>query len=145
MTTIKSDKTVVNAPAERVFSKLSNLENLKSLLDRVPVESIPEDKRAMLENLEITSETISIPAGPVGSITLRVTDRLPHSLIRLEGEGSPVPMGMQLEIEPLDDRRCEVQVAVNLDIPVMLKPMVSGPLKKIVDQFSQVLTAIPFD
>ena len=145
MTTIKSDKTPISASAEKVFDRLSNLENLKPLLERVPADQIPADKREMFDNLQITADTISIPAGPVGNLTLRVTDRLPYSLIRLAGEGSPVPMDMQLEIEQAGTDRCSVQVAVNLDIPAMIKPMVAGPLKKIVDQFSQVLAAIPFD
>lgn len=145
MTTIKSDKTMISAPAEKVFGKLSNLENLKPLLENVPREQIPEDKREMFDNLKVTADTISIPAGPVGEIVLRVTDRLPYSLISLSGEGTPVPMGMQLEIDNKGPDRCEVQVAINLEIPAMLKPMVAGPLRKIVDQFAQVLGAIPFN
>lgn len=128
-----------------MFDKLSNLDNLKPLLENVPRDVIPEDKRDMFDNLHITNDTISIPAGPVGNIVLRVTDRLPYSLINLTGEGTPVPMGMRMEIESLGADSCEVQVAIDLEIPAMLKPMVSGPLKKIVDQFSQVLGAIPFN
>lgn len=145
MTTVKSEKSIVNAPAERVYDKLSNLDNLKPLLEMVPADQIPADKREMFEKLVITSDSISIPAGPVGDIRLRITDRLPHSLIRLSGEGTPVPLGMQLEINPVDADRSEVQVVINLEIPVMLKPMVSGPLKKIADQFVQVLGAVPFN
>ena len=145
MTTIKSEKTLIAAPAEKVFDKLSNLENLKPLLDKVPVEQIPEDKRELFNRVQVTEDCISIPGGPVGDIRLRMSDRLPNSLIQLAGEGTPVPMLMRLEIEPRGEEECEVQVSVALDIPVMLKPMVSGPLKKVVDQFAQVLGAIPFN
>ena len=145
MTTIKSDKAKVSATPEIVFEKLSTLDNLKPLLEKVPKDQIPEDKRDMFENLKITSDSISVPGGPVGDITLRISDRMPNSLIRLSGEGSPVPMDMQLEIEPAADGCSEVQVAINLEIPAMLKPMVSGPLKKIANQFVNVLGAIKFD
>lgn len=144
MTTIKSEKTIVHAPAEKVFDKLSNLDNLKPLLDKLPKEQIPEDKRAMFEQMNITADSITIPAGPA-NITLRITDRLPYSLIQLSGEGSPVPLGMQLEIEKKGENECEVQVIVNIEIPAMLKPMVAGPLKKVADQFAQVLGALPFN
>lgn len=145
MTTVKSEKKIIAAPAEKVFDKLSNLDNLKPLLERIPRDNIPQDKLEMFENLKVTADTITIPAGPVGAITLRVTDRLPYSLIRLDGEGTPVPLNMQLEIGSRGENECEVQIAIHIDIPVMLKPMISGPLKKIVDQFSQVLGAIPFN
>lgn len=142
MTIIKSEKKTIHASAEHVYDKLSNLENLKPLLEQIPKDQIPEDKRQMLEDLHITADTISLPAGPVGSITLRMADRMPYSLISMKGEGSPVPMGMQLEIDSKGPQECEVQVAVSLEIPAMLKPMVSGPLKKIVNQFADVLGAM---
>lgn len=145
MTTIKSERKIIAASDEKVFDKLSNLENLKPLLEQIPRDQIPEDKREMFENLKITSDTISIPAGPVGDVTLRMTDRMPYSLIQLSGEGTPIPLFMRLEIEGKGSEESEVQVSVSLDIPIMLKPMVSGPLKQIVDQFAQVLSAIRFN
>lgn len=144
MTTVKSDRIQIAAPAERVYEKLTNLENLRPLLENVPRENIPEDKRELFDNLKITSDSITIPAGPVGEITLRMADCMPYSLIQLVGESAPVPMMMTLEIDEKDAEACEVQVGISLDIPVMLKPMVSGPLRKIVDQFAKVLGAINF-
>lgn len=144
MTSIKSEKAIIPASAEQVFDKLSNLDNLKPLLEKLPVDQIPADKREMFDNLHITSDTISIPAGPVGEIKLRMTDRLPYSLIQLTGEGTPVPMNMQLNIDSKSPESCEVQVVINLEIPIMLKPMVSGPLKKVADQFVNVMGALPF-
>lgn len=145
MTTIRSEKTTISAPAEKVFDKLSNLENLKPLLERVPREQIPEDKREIFDRMSITADTITLPAGPVGELTLRMTDRMPYSLIRLAGEGTPVPMSISMELEEKGHQQCEAVVVAALDIPIMLKPMVSGPLRKIVDQFAQVLGAINFN
>ena len=142
---VKSEMIPVAAPANKVFEKLSNLDNLKPLLEKVPREQIPEDKRAMFDNLEITSDSLSIPGGPMGNIKLRVTDRMPNSLIQLTGEDSPVPMFLRLEIEDRGEQNCEVRVVISLEVPVMLKPMIQGPLKRIVDQFAQVLAAINFN
>lgn len=145
MTTIKSEKTPIAASAEKVYLKLSDLSNLQGLLDRVPADQIPPDKRDMFERLQITSDSIKIPGGPVGDITLMITDLMPYSLIGLTGEGSPIPLSMQMEINPTGHDSCDVQIGVSLEVPIMLKPMISGPLKKIVDQFAQVIRAIPFD
>ena len=145
MATFKSDKSIVNAPAETVYDKLSNLENLKQLLEKIPADKVPADKREMFENLQITEDTIDIPGGPTGAIRLRVADRLAPSLIRLAGEGTPIPLSMQLEIEPKGAEQSEVQVSLSMEIPAMLKPMISGPVKKIVEQFAQMIQAIPFN
>ena len=47
MTTIKSEKREINASSEKVYDKLSNLENLKPLLEQIPRDQIPEDKLEM--------------------------------------------------------------------------------------------------
>lgn len=143
--TIKSEKTPIAASAEKVYLKLSDLSNLQGLLDHVPADQIPEDKRDLFENLVITSDSIKIPAGPVGEITLTITDLMPYSLIGLTGEGSPIPLSMQMEINSTGSHSCEVQIGVSIEVPLMLKPMISGPLRKIVDQFAQVVSAIPFN
>lgn len=145
MATFKSDITLVQGSAQTVFSKFSNLENLKSLLERIPADQIPDDKREMFDNLEITSDSLTIPAGPVGVLTLRLTEKVEPTLIRLEGENTPVPVSLMLHIMPEGESNCNVQVEIDLAIPAMLKPMVSGPVKKIVDQFAQVMQAIPFN
>ena len=72
MSTYKSEKVELSASAESVYAKLSNLENLRSLLANVPAESVPDDKREMFDSIQITSDSISVPAGPVGDLTFRV-------------------------------------------------------------------------
>lgn len=144
MTTIKSERKPINASAEKVYLKLSDLDNLKPLLERIPREQIPEDKREMFDNLKITSDSITIPAGPVGEIKLMVTDLMPYSLIQLTGEGTPIPLVMQMEINETGHESCEVQISLSLEVPMMLRPMISGPVKNVVDQFAHVLSSIPF-
>lgn len=144
MATFKSEKIVINAPAESVFNKLSNLESLGDLLRNVPEDKIPADQREKLKDIEITSDTISFPGGPVGSVSLRLTEAVAPRLIRLEGAGTPVPLSMTLNLEELGADCCEAQVDIDIQIPAMLKPMVSGPLQKMVDQFAEMLHSIPF-
>ena len=81
----------------------------------------------------------------MGEICLMVTNLTPYSFIQLTGEGSPIPLSLQLEIEDCGSNECMVQVGVSIDVPIMLKPMISGPLRKVVEQFAQVIKAIPFD
>lgn len=131
------------APAETVFDKLSNLNGLGELIKNAPADQIPEDQRELLDQVTSTEDTVSFPAGPVGNITLRVTDRVRPSLIRLEGEGTPVPLHLELHIIPLTPETCEAQVEIDIQIPAMLKPMVNGPLQKMADQFGMMLRQLP--
>lgn len=148
MAEYSSDWTPMKGSAEVVYSKLSNLENLRSLLDRIPAETVPDDKRAMFEGLEITTDTITIPLGagaPMGALSFRKDRCQEPTLVRLIGVGTPVPLALEMHIRPVDDQTSEGQVVVDLNVPAMLKPMISGPIKKVVSQFSDVLKAIPFN
>lgn len=145
MTTIKSEKTPINASAEAVYDKLSNLENLKKMFENIPADKIPEDKREMFESLKVTSDSIVIPTGMAGEITLRVADKLAPKLIRMEGEGAPVALSMQLAIEPDGADKCEIEVSMSMEVPAMIKPMITGPVKRAMNQFAQLLQTIPFN
>lgn len=144
MAIYSSGDIVLQAPVTTVYDKLSNLENLKSMLDKVPADRIPEDKRQMFENINITPDTIEVPGGPMGNLVFRVTERKAPSKIRLNGEGIPIEMALILNLEPLSDNTSNAKVDIDINIPAMLKPMVGGQIQKIAEQFGQVLGAIPF-
>ncbi len=143
MATYKSEVVSLAYPAETVFGKLSNLEGLGDMLRNVPSDKIPADQMAMLEQVRITSDTISFPGGPAGDVTLRVAETSAPTLIRLEGAGTPVPMSLALHINPITPDTCETHVQIDIKIPAMLKPMVNGPLQKMADQFAQMLRQVP--
>ncbi len=144
MAVYKSNEVALTASAEKVFSKLSNLEGLGEILKNVPDSMIPDDKRQMLEQITVTNDSISFPAGPVGALTLRVVEKIAPSLIRLEGENSPVPLSMSMHIYPTGEDTSDGQVEIDIKIPALLKPMIGGTMQKMVDEFSQVLRSIPF-
>ena len=144
MTTYSSEEITFNAPAEKVFDKLSNLENLKSLLEKVPADKVPEDKRQMFENIIITPDTIEVPGGPMGNLIFRLTDKEAPSLIKLSGEGIPIALALEMHIKPLTENSSSGKVDINIDIPAMLKPMVGGQIQKMAGQFGNILSAISF-
>lgn len=134
----------LNASAENVYSKLSNLENLRSLLEKVPADSIPADKRQMFDSISVTADSITVPGGPVGALTFKVAEKVEPKLIKLTAEGAPVPLTLAMHITPLSADSCEAYVEIDIAIPAMLKPMIGGTIQKMTDQFGQVLRSIPF-
>lgn len=144
MAKYSSGNIKLNGSAQAVYDKLSNLENLQGMLNKVPADKIPEDKRQMFENIKITPDTIEVPGGPMGNLVFRVTERKAPSLIKLNGEGIPVEMSLALHIEPINSESSSANVDIDINIPAMLKPMIGGQIQKIADQFGDVLGAIPF-
>lgn len=145
MATYKSEEITLSSPAENVFLKLDNLEGLGEMIKNAPADQIPADKKEMLEQIAVTRDTISFPAGPMGAITLQKTESINPTLIKLEGMGTPVPMSLSLHILPLGEESCAATIEIDLQIPAMLKPMVNGPLKKMTEEFARMLRAVPFN
>lgn len=143
MANFKSETVTLGSPAESVYNKLSNLGSLRELLANMPADKVPEDKRQMLENIEITDDTITIPGGPAGAITLKMAQKTPFSLIRMEGEGTPVPLSLMMHLNSMSGSACEASVEIDIKVPMLVVPMIKGPLQQIVDQFAQVLRSIP--
>lgn len=144
MATYKSDEVALKASAQSVYDRLSDFESLRGLLAQVPEESIPADKKEMFDSIRLTDDSIELPGGPVGSIRLRVVEKTPPSCIRLKGEGTPVPLSLQLDLQPVDESSCRARAKVDIEIPAMLRPMIAGPMQKMTEQFAQVLRSIPF-
>ncbi len=145
MATYKSQVVSLAKPAETVYDKFSNLENLGNMLRNVPTDQVPADQLQLLEQVKVTKDTISFPGGPAGEVTLKLAECVAPTTVRLEGYGTPVPLSMTLNITPLTPESCETYVQIDIQIPAMLKPMVNGPLQKMADQFAQMLRQIPLD
>ena len=144
MATYSSGSVNLNASADNVFKKLSNLNNLQSLLNNVPADRIPADKREMFENLKITEDSIEIPGGPMGSLTLRMVEKVEPTLIKLAGEGLPIALSLSMHITPESESSSKANVDIDIDIPAMLKPMIGGQIQKMASQFGDMLGAISF-
>ena len=134
----------LNGSAEAVFNKLSNLQNLRDLLDKVPADKVPDNQRAMLENLEITSDSIVIPGGPMGALTLKMVEKIEPELIKLNGEGLPMALSLAMHIKPESETKSSANVEIEIDIPAMLKPLIGGQIQKMASQFGDMLGAISF-
>ena len=147
MAEFKSETRRLRASAERAYDKLSDFDSLREMLTHIPEDKVPADKRAMFDAVEITSDTLTIPlgqAGPVQQLVLRKDNCRRPTLVRLVGVGTPVPLALEMRLEPDGDDACEATVVIDVNIPMLLRPMVSGPLQKAVNQFAEVLSCIPF-
>ncbi len=145
MANFKSNEEMMAASAEAVFNKFSNLEALGQLIKGAPADAVPEDKRELLDQVKVTPDTISFPGGPAGEVTMKLAELEMPTLIRMEGVGTPVPMSMALHIRPVDETQCGVTVEVDLKVPALVAPMISGPMKQLVAQIASMLRTIPMN
>jgi len=140
----KSREAVIQAPVEKVYERFSNPENLRSIIDNAPADRIPADKLEQLKNVKITPDSITLPGGPTGAVTLRLDHCVEPSLIRLKAADVPIDIALELHLAPAGPDTTNAQAVIVADIPMMLRPMVKGPLQQVADKVAELFTAIPF-
>ncbi len=148
-----SSVKTVNAPVERVYSTLSNLENLRPLLDKAQndeklKEKIRESGQAdaldALANIQLTSDSVSAPAAMIGSVSLTIVEREENKCIKFVTDKSPIKGTLWIQVLPLTDTTSKMKLTVDADIPFMLKAMVGSKLKNGIEQLASGLAMIKY-
>lgn len=131
-----SKPTVVNRPAAELSEKFADFRVMQQSLDELDA-----DQRARVGDVAFTEDTIKITTPQVGEIVLLAVERTPE-VIRLQAEGSPVPMGLEVKFKPVGDESTEVSGSIDVDLPMMLRPLVGPALQKAADQFGELFARL---
>ena len=126
---------------ERVYGKLSDLNNLESVRDRL--EQVKGKLEGKLEDLAFDQDSITIKVQGI-SLTLRIVEREPMKCIKFEGEKSPVPMNLWVQILPVSEEEAKMKVTVRAEVNMFMKAMVSKPLQEGVEKIAEMLSMIPY-
>ena len=134
----KFESTVrqINAPQERVYEMLSNLQNLERVRNR-----LPEDK---LQGLEFDSDSVSVEAPMVGRLALQVVEREEPKTIKFEATQSPVPLNFWIQLLPVTEDTCKMKLTLKADLNIFLRGMVQKPLQEGIERAADVLRNIEY-
>ncbi len=127
-----SKPAVVNRPASELSGKFSDFRQLQAALDNLDAA-----QKAKVGDVAFTEDSIKISTPQVGDIVLKAVERTPEH-IRLEAQHSPVPMNLMVDFKPLTDNSTEVTGTIDVDLPMMLRPLVGPTLQKAADQFGEL-------
>ena len=136
MAEYKSSPVAVGKSAETIYDKLTDLAGLEEAIRNIPQDKVPDDKRELLDNIRVDEDTLVIPGGPTGNVTLVKADCVRPTLVSYEGVGTPVPVMLSAHNAPTGPESSEITVEASLQVPAMLKPMLNGPMQKLVDQIA---------
>lgn len=120
-----------------VYRNLSDLSNLEKVRDR-----IPEDK---VKDFSFDKDSVTVSVDPVGLLTLRICEREEPKCVKFETAQSPLPFNLWIQVLPVTETTSKMKVTVKADIPLVLKPMVSGPLQDGVEKIADALAQIPYE
>ncbi|HTL82318.1 MAG TPA: hypothetical protein VL651_11460 [Bacteroidia bacterium] len=118
MTTIESDITAINNSQENVFNFLSDFNNFGKLMP------------SSVTDWKCTKDTCSFKVSGMAEVALKIVSTTPFEKIAMESNGGKVPFPFTLDalIKKTGDNSCTGQLVFNADIPIFIRPMVTGPL-----------------
>ncbi len=131
-----SKAVTIPMPVADLAAKFSDFRDLQTRLDE-----LPEEQRARVGQVSFSQDTITITTPQVGAIELRAVERTPDH-VYLQAEKSPVPMRLEINFAPKDADHTEVSGAIDVEIPMMLKPMIGPTLQKAADQFGSLFASL---
>ncbi len=133
-----------------VYSRFADLSYLSTLRERIKdpavqqqlATQVPADKLAKaeeeLQKLEFDTDSVKIDS-PMGKIVLRIIERDEPKLIKFEGEGTPIPLNLWIQLLPEGECATKMRVTVGADLNVFMKPMFGKQIQKAADGLANML------
>ena len=120
-----------------VYRSISDLSHLEKVRDRVPTDKVKE--------FVFDADSVAVNVPPVGEIRLRIVNREEPKCVKFETVQSPMPFFLWVQMLPVTETSSKMKVTVEAAIPLMLKAMVSGPLKDAVEKVAEALASIRYE
>ena len=127
----------IDAPQQKVYETLSNLQNLERAKDRLPAEQ--------LQNLTFDNDSISIKVAPVGKIAMRIVEREEPQTIKFESVESPLAFNFWIQLLPVGAETCKMKLTIRAELNPFIKAMVAGPLQEGIEKMADMLQSVKYD
>ncbi len=141
MVTFESEVKHVPYSQERVYTKLADLNNLASVRERLDL--LKDKLEGKLEDMSFDQDSLTLKVQGI-SLTLRIVEREPMKCIKFEGDKTPIPLNLWIQILPVTDVEAKMRVTIGAEVNMFMKAMVSKPLKEGVDKLADMLAMIPY-
>lgn len=136
MTKFESDVKFIPASQESVYEKLSDLNNLEKVKDRLPADKV--------KNLTFDSDSMSVEVSPVGKISLQIVEKEPCKCIKFGTTDSPLPFNLWIQLLPVTETECKMKLTIGVELNPFMKAMVQKPLQEGLQKMADMLALIPY-
>lgn len=155
LTKFESAVKPLSHPQQTVYGWLSDLRHIEALREKLndPAvlqqlgERVPgtdaESLRRQLETMTLSEDTVTMDS-PLGKVTLRIVEREAPKCVKLEAEGSPLPLTLWVQVLSVADGGSKMRVTLGAEVNVFMKAMVSKPLQQAVDGIADLLASLPY-
>lgn len=134
MLTIGSKITKINQPGTKVYNFLSDFNNLKKAFAE------------KAESWESTTDSCKFKANNYPSIGLKISERIPYSLIKYTDDGIGMfNFSLDVHLENIQQNETNIQIIINADIGAAMKVMAEKPLQIFADGMVDFLSTFHYN
>lgn len=126
---------------ERVYGVLSDLNNMERMCDKL--DEMKSKLEGKIEDMSFDRDSLSIKVQGI-NLTLRIIEREPMKCIKFEGDKTPIPMNLWIQILPVSEEESKIKVTIRAEVNMFMKAMVSKPLQEGVEKLAETLARIPY-
>ena len=125
----------------QVYNKLSDLNNLEGVRERL--DMVKDKLDGKLEDMSFDRDSITLKVQGI-SLILRIIEREPLKCIKFEGDKSPIPLNLWIQILPVTQEEAKMKVTIRAEVNMFMKAMVSKPLQEGVEKLADMLAMLPY-
>lgn len=135
MSVFSGKPVVVPVGRQELYERVSNLGGLQARLQALPAEAL-----AQVGDVEfIDADTFAINAPGLGRVEFKVTERVAPEKVVMSADTGVVPLNLILELKELTPDSTELSSGIDVEVPVMLRPMIGGKMREAADKFSEMI------
>lgn len=142
METYKSDKVTINHNINLIYNKLSDPSIFKAQIDN-NMDRLPDEAREHLKSVKFEEDGISVES-PMGTLKLSVSESQEPTMVKYTAQSSPVPFGVTINLESVDENTTQAVTELNIELPFMLKAMVGGKLSEGAQKMGELIAKLPY-
>ena len=141
MAQFESSVKFVPYSQERVYNKLEDLNNLSGIKERL--EQVREKVGDKIQDITFDRDSLTLTVQGM-NVTLRIIEREPCKCIKFEGDHSPIPLNLWIQMLPVTSEQAKLKVTIRAEVNMFMKAMVSKPLQEGVEKLAEMLAMIPY-
>ena len=133
MTTYESEIKTIFASEEAVFGLLSDLSNLEKF------KNLPNAPQ-QLQEVEFDKDSCRFKLEGLGTVGLRIVERVPNSSIQFETENIPMmKFNAWIYLKQTAENETQMKLKLEVDMPMMIKMMLDNKIKEGINQVADVI------
>ena len=131
-------KMVPQATCEQIYQKLANLETFRPVLESAADNPVIKQKLQeagqdpsqldKLKDVQLTNDSVSIPAPMIGSLTLTIVDREENRCVKMETTDSPLQATLWIQMLPVSAGGAKIKCTLKAELNMMMKMMIGKKL-----------------